>query len=135
MKKQLVTLESLDKKVDKIDAKFESKITVLNGEIKKERFNREKVFADMEQRLRKFKSETRTTMELIDFRFNELMDFLKEYMLLKGDIERIIDAKFIKYTSDQFEFQDRVGKRCENNEFENLALHHRVTRIEKRIGI
>ena len=103
--------------------------------IKKECFNREKVFADMQERLREFKSETRTTLELIDFRFNELMDFLKEHMLLKGDLDRIVDTKFSKYTSDQFEFQDHVGKRCENVEHETLALQHRVTIIEKHVGI
>lgn len=124
MKKIILTLESLDKKINMIDAKFEEKISF-----------RDKVFADFNAKIRNFDSKHSSAFEQVAYRLEELLVFLKEHMLMKEDIEGIIDAKFSKYTSDQFEFQDQVGKRCKNNEEENLILHHRVTLIEKHIGI
>ena len=71
--------------------------------------------------------------------FVDFVNFVKEHVMLRDETQKYmnerVDTKFSKYTSDQFEFQDRVGKRCENNEQENLILHHRVTLIEKHIGI
>lgn len=121
MKKGAVTLESLDKKIEtsieSLDKKLETSIGGLDNKI-----------------------------NLLDSRFDrfekhvsEFFDFIRENMMLRKEtqdyVDERIDAKFTKYTSDQFEFQDHVGKRCENVEHETLALQHRVTLIEKHIGM
>ncbi|OGL99396.1 hypothetical protein A2318_01095 [Candidatus Uhrbacteria bacterium RIFOXYB2_FULL_45_11] len=117
MKKATVTLESLDSRADV----HNSKIEALDKKIE-------------------------TSIKALDTRFDrlekyvsEFFDFIRENMMLRKEtqeyVDERIDTKFTKYTSDQFEFQDHVGKRCENVEHETLALQHRVTLVEKHIGI
>lgn len=164
MKKPAVSLESLDARFENLDAKFESldnkidisisfldtKIDLLDKKIDLIDFKFEKKIDSLDKKIDtidfKFDSKIDALDKKIDTKFdesdrnlNELFDFIKENMMLRTEIKDYVDdrieSKFTKYASDQFEFQDRVGKRCENNEQENLILHHRVTLIEKHVGI
>lgn len=128
MKKPAVTLEildkkietsiaSLDKKIDKIDFKFEAKIDALDKKIEANTFEIKQM-----------------SLEFVDF-----VNFMKENVMLRDEtkdyIDERVDAKFSNHTWNQLDFQDQVARRCENNEHENLGLHHRVARLEKHVGI
>src|SRR3989338_2225264 len=120
MKKATVTLESLDKKIDSVEFTVES----LNKKIDSVEFTVE----SLDKRI-----------DRLDLNFHDFADFIRENMMLRNETQEYIDdrieTKFSKYTSDQLEFQDNIGKRCENVEHETLALHHRVVLVEKHIGI
>jgi hypothetical protein len=116
-KKIETSIESLDKKIDMIDFKFEKKIDLLDKKIEGNTFEIRQM-----------------SKEFVDF-----VNFMKENVMLRDEtkdrINERVDTKFTKYTSDQFEFQDHVGKRCENVEHETLVLQHRVTLIEKHLDM
>ncbi len=121
MKKVPVTLESLDKKI-------ETSVRALNNKI-------ETSSQRLDSRMDRFE----TRMDRFEKRVEEFFDFIKENMMFRNEArdytDRRIEEKFTKYSSDQCEFQDHLGKRCENVEHETLALQHRVTLVEKHVGM
>jgi hypothetical protein len=135
MKKAAVTLESLDKKIETSIETLDKKIETLDKKIDMIDFKFEKKIDLLDKKIEGNTFEIRQmSKEFVDF-----VNFMKENVMLRDEtkdrINERVDTKFTKYTSDQFEFQDHVGKRCENVEHETLVLQHRVTLIEKHLDM
>jgi hypothetical protein len=135
MKKAAVTLETLDKKIETSIETLDKKIETLDKKIDMIDFKFEKKIDLLDKKIEGNTFEIRQmSKEFVDF-----VNFMKENVMLRDEtkdrINERVDTKFTKYTSDQFEFQDHVGKRCENVEHETLALQHRVTLIEKHLDM
>ncbi len=128
----------LEIKVDQIGTKLdilETRFDTLGTKVDK----LETRFGNLEIKVDKIDSNLNDFKTYFEDKFSELVTFLTENIMLRDETEQRtndrIDTKFTKYTSDQFEFQDKVGKQCETNTNENLAMNQRVTLIEKHIGI
>ena len=152
MKKSVATIESLEIHMNHMDSNLKvlnTDVSILKTDVNILKTNVNILKTDvnilktdvniLKSDVKEIKTDLKDFKVYFEDRFGELMNFLMENMMVKSEITQYvdnrIDTKFTKYTSDQFEFQDKVGKQCETNTNENLAMNQRVTLIEKHIGI
>lgn len=68
-----------------------------------------------------------------DVTTNEIMDFLKENMVTREEVEQIVDEKVLRTESRILESVDRFAKLHETLDQELIMLRSKYNRLEERL--